>query len=157
MKHDTEVAAAPKNSGHQTRENTKTNMPFAAKEIAPLALIPVLAAIIAFGGDNSVDIIGAIATVLSMATMLPQGLRILRMRNDRAALQSVSVPTYTILISSASLWVAYGLMDDSIWVALSLVLNIPIGMAVLFIIARSRMRNTTTALTAQAGGGWPRN
>lgn len=114
-------------------------MPFAAKEIAPLALIPALAAIIAFGGDNSVDIIGAIATVLSMATMLPQGLRIIRMRNDRTALQSVSVPTYAILISSASLWVAYGLMDDSIWVALSLALNIPLGLVVLSIIARSRI------------------
>ena len=146
MKHNTRAVAAPKNSDHQTRENTKAKMPFAAKEVAPLALIPVLAAIIAFGGDNSVDIIGAIATVLSMATMLPQGLHILRMRNDHTALQSVSVPTYAILISSASLWVAYGLMDDSIWVALSLALNLPIGMTVLLIIARSRiMRNNGNA------------
>ena len=124
---------------HLHRHQKKAKLPFAAKEIAPLVLIPVLAAIIAFGGDNSVDIIGAIATVLSMATMLPQGLRILRMRNDRAALQSVSVPTYAILISSASLWVAYGLMDDSIWVALSLALNVPLGATVLFVIARSRI------------------
>lgn len=74
-----------------------------------------------------------------MTVYVPQSVRIATLRNDYDALRSVSIPTYTLMLASATVWAIYGFMDDSVWVALSVIPNYPLALSVPYLVGRARL------------------
>lgn len=62
-----------------------------------------------------VDIIGTLAALCSMASFVPQIIKIWRERDAT----SVSLRMYLVTVTGFALWIAYGLMSHSWPVALS--------------------------------------
>ena len=62
-----------------------------------------------------IDIIGTLAALCSMASFVPQIVKIWRERDA----ESVSLRMYLVTVTGFALWIAYGLMSHSWPVALS--------------------------------------
>ena len=88
--------------------------------------------------EPATEVLGAIAVAHSIVVYIPQAILVWQMRNDYAALRSVSIPTYALLLSTATVWITYGVFLDAFWVAVSTVVNFPIALSVMYLVWRAR-------------------
>lgn len=88
--------------------------------------------------EPATEVLGAIAVAHSIVVYIPQAILVWQMRNDYAALRSVSIPTYALMLSTATVWITYGVFLDAFWVAVSTVVNFPIALSVMYLVWRAR-------------------
>lgn len=114
-------------------------MRFRPLELTPLLLIVVTFIVaVVMDTEPATEVLGAIAVAHSFVIYIPQAVLVWQMRNDYAALRSVSIPTYALMLSTATVWIIYGVFLDAFWVAVSTVLNIPIALTVMYLVWRAR-------------------
>ena len=83
------------------------------------------------------DIVGTLAAILSTTTLAPQALRVFRTGET----QAISLATFVILCTSASLWLAYGLLIASGPIIVTNALTLPIGLYILVMKLRQVRRD----------------
>lgn len=84
------------------------------------------------------EVVGFAASITAFILFVPQALLVWRKREDVAALSGVSVWMQVALLANASLWGIYGVLTGAFWVAAPGIVNGPLALATLFLVARSR-------------------
>lgn len=105
-----------------------------------MLILPLVAAAAALPMSDAlrVEILGALAVGVSFIIYIPQVVLIWQMRNNVTALRGVSVPTYALMLATAAAWITYGVFLDSLWVAVSTFINIPLALVVGYLVWRAR-------------------
>lgn len=85
-----------------------------------------------------VDIIGALASILSFVLWLPQARLVWANRGDAHALASVSLGTQLMVLANAALWAVYGALTSAFWVAAPGLVNGPLSLMTIYLVLRSR-------------------
>jgi len=86
-----------------------------------------------------INILGMVANITSSILWLPQAKRTWESRNDKEKLQGISFGTQILVIINTLLWSIYGLMIHSIWLAMGIILILPL--AVFTIVTKIKSEN----------------
>ncbi|WP_315096660.1 hypothetical protein [uncultured Cellulomonas sp.] len=87
-----------------------------------------------------VEVVGFLASLLSLVLWWPQAARVWRYRHDGSRLGGVSLPTQVLLLANAALWAVYALLTGSFWVGAPGLVNAPLAVATIAVLLRSRER-----------------
>jgi MtN3 and saliva related transmembrane protein len=84
-----------------------------------------------------IEIVGAGAAMCSMASFVPQLVKLIRQRTAEA----VSAPMFALTVTAFSLWSAYGMMLKSWPLVVSNLVSLSLSAAILLLKLRYRDRN----------------
>lgn len=85
-----------------------------------------------------VDTLGLLATVVSFVLWWPQAHRVWSARHDPSALAGLSMRTQGLLLAASALWVAYAVATRSPWVGAPSLVNAPVAVGTMLVLARAR-------------------
>ena len=86
-----------------------------------------------------VELVGFLASAVSLVLWWPQAVRVWRFRHDAGGLGGVSVPTQVLLLANAALWAVYALLTESFWVGAPGLVNAPLAVGTIALVRRSRV------------------
>lgn len=86
-----------------------------------------------------VELVGFLASAVSLVLWWPQAVRVWRFRHDPNGLGGVSVPTQVLLLANAALWAVYALLTESFWVGAPGLVNAPLAVGTIALVRRSRV------------------
>ncbi|WP_421732711.1 hypothetical protein [Cellulomonas sp.] len=89
--------------------------------------------------DLHVELVGFVASVLSLVLWWPQAVRVWRLRHDGSGLGGVSIPTQVLLLANAALWAVYAVLTGSFWVGAPGLVNAPLALSTIVLVRRSRV------------------
>ncbi len=85
-----------------------------------------------------VDTLGLLATVVSFVVWWPQAHRVWSARHEPGALAGLSMRTQGLLLVASVLWVAYAFATRSPWVGAPSLVNVPVAVGTMVVLARGR-------------------
>jgi uncharacterized protein with PQ loop repeat len=91
-----------------------------------------------------VEVVGLLASLVSLVLWWPQAARVWRFRHEAGRLGGVSIPTQVLLLANAALWAAYALLTGSFWVGAPGLVNAPLAVLTLAVLHRSRGPRTVS-------------
>lgn len=95
------------------------------------------------------EVVGFLASLIAFALFLPQARRTWQVRDDPHALAGISTGTQWLLLTNAALWGVYAVLTEAFWVGAPGLVNGPLAIATLALIARAKHR--TRVRRAHAG------
>lgn len=96
------------------------------------------------------ELVGFFASMVSLILWWPQAVRVWKFRNDPKQLAGISRLGQVLLVLSGAVWTVYAGLIDSVWLAVSVSTNIPLGLLTLAILSQSR-RQECPSSAAMAG------
>lgn len=82
------------------------------------------------------ELVGFIASVVSLAMWWPQAVTVWRSRHRPEQLAGVSVGTQALLVVNASLWAGYAVLTQSFWVGAPSLVNLPLAALTIAVLRR---------------------
>ncbi len=98
------------------------------------------------------EVIGMMASLTSFLLWLPQGARVWKHRDDPAQLQGIVLTTQVISLAGNVLWGVYALLIGSFWLGAPALVNGPIAVATIVVVARAARASAHVAPVALAPG-----
>lgn len=84
------------------------------------------------------EIVGCAASLVSLVLWWPQAARVWKYRNDPDQLAGISRTGQLLLVISGAIWTIYAVLTSSLWVAVSVSTNVPLGLLTLAILSQGR-------------------
>jgi len=88
--------------------------------------------------DLATNALGFVGTGFSFLMWMPQARITWQSRNDAVRLAGISETTQWLLVFAYSVWGAYGVLSESLWVAAPSAIAIPLAAATIVVIRRGR-------------------
>ena len=85
-----------------------------------------------------VDTLGLLATAVSLVVWWPQAHRVWSARHEPSSLTGLSMRTQVLLLAASVLWAAYAFATRSVWVGAPSVVNVPVAIGTIVVLARGR-------------------
>ncbi|MDO8106989.1 hypothetical protein Q6348_07230 [Isoptericola sp. b441] len=85
-----------------------------------------------------VDLLGMVASIVSLIVWWPQAAAVWRARRDSSQLTGLSMQTQVLLLLAAVLWGGYAVAIGSVWVGAPSLVNAPIAVGTLVVLGRGR-------------------
>jgi uncharacterized protein with PQ loop repeat len=92
--------------------------------------------------NGYIETLGFTASVVSFVLWWPQAVRVWRCRRRGESLSGVSLSSQVLLLLNASLWGAYAVLTESLWVGAPGLINAPLAMVTIVVLARARRPRT---------------
>lgn len=89
-----------------------------------------------------VELVGFLASAVSLVLWWPQAVRVWQLRHDGTELGGVSIATQVLLLANALLWAVYALLTGSFWVGAPGLVNAPLALGTIALVRRSRLPRT---------------
>ncbi|QTE28303.1 hypothetical protein [Pengzhenrongella sicca] len=86
----------------------------------------------------STQVVGFVASLVSLVLWWPQTATVWKFRHSPGELAGISRVGQVLLIASGLIWTTYAMLTDSIWLAVSVSTNIPLGLLTLAILSRAQ-------------------
>jgi len=103
----------------------------------------------------STEIVGFVASLVSLVLWWPQAATVWKFRNDPGELAGISRTGQYLLIISGAIWTVYAVLTQSVWLAVSVSTNIPLGVLTLVILAQARWIACPAETVAAVPAGSP--
>lgn len=87
---------------------------------------------------SPIDVVGAVATLISFGVFIPQAVRVWTHRANPLALDGVAESGQWLLGFNAILWAVYGVGTGAYWSAAPSLLTLPLAIFVIALLRRSR-------------------
>jgi len=100
------------------------------------------------------ELVGCAASIVSLVLWWPQAARVWKYRNDPEQLAGISRLGQLLLVASGAIWTIYAALTDSLWLAVSVSTNIPLGLLTLAILSQGRWHECP-AVAALTGSPLP--
>ena len=84
------------------------------------------------------ELVGFFASMVSLILWWPQAARVWKFRNNPDQLAGISRLGQLLLVLSGVVWTVYASLTDSVWLAVSVSTNIPLGLITLAILSQGR-------------------
>lgn len=84
------------------------------------------------------ETIGLMASLTSFLLWIPQGTRVWKARRTPEELRGIALSTQVISLAGSALWLAYAVLIGSFWLGAPVVVNGPIAIMTLVVLARGR-------------------
>jgi uncharacterized protein with PQ loop repeat len=88
--------------------------------------------------NGYIETLGFTASVVSFVLWWPQAVRVWRCRRRGDSLDGVSLSSQVLLLLNATLWGAYGLVTESLWVGAPGLINAPLAVVTIVVLHRAR-------------------
>ncbi len=95
-------------------------------------------------GSGAVNLFGFLAAGFSLILWLPQARVVWRQRRNPAALAGISKGTLGLVIANTSCWIPYAYLTGAYWSGVPSLVNLPLAIANLVIVARGRRLSTSS-------------
>ena len=88
--------------------------------------------------NGYIEMLGFTASLFSFVLWWPQAARVWRCRRRGESLGGVSLASQVLLLLNATLWGAYAVLTESLWVGAAGLVNAPLAVGTIFVLARAR-------------------
>lgn len=88
--------------------------------------------------NNFLNILGAVAAVISFIVWVPQAILVWKNRNSPIKLASISLTTQWLMLTNAIIWGIYAYFANAFWVGAPGLINAPLGVMTLYLVYRVR-------------------
>jgi uncharacterized protein with PQ loop repeat len=88
--------------------------------------------------NGYIETLGFTASVVSFVLWWPQAVRVWRCRRRGESLSGVSLSSQVLLLLNATLWGAYAVLTQSLWVGAPGLINAPLAAVTIVVLSRAR-------------------
>jgi len=84
------------------------------------------------------NILGIIASLITMGLFAPQAISVYKNRDNHQALEGVSALTSLFAILSGVLWIFYAALSSAVWIAVPSLVSVPLSSYITFVLLKSK-------------------
>lgn len=85
-----------------------------------------------------IEFAGILASAVTFIMFIPTAAGVWRHRNTPSSLAGVSASTAWMMVIGSTSWIVYGLGTGAFWIAAPSLVNLPLGVFILFLLGRAR-------------------